>query len=121
MRRRVHEVARFTKRPRAVAEFYAGLLDRPIPESGWDAFNFDVEGVNLFIHPAGDGVAAPGWPDDVDHVAFEVDDLDLECSRLASLGYEISGPADFPWGRAAYLHDPDGRLVEIHGPGMTYE
>ncbi|HEX9713603.1 MAG TPA: VOC family protein [Actinomycetota bacterium] len=121
MRRRVHEVARFTKKPREVAEFYARLLDRGAPQPGGDSFNFEIEGVKLFIHSADDGPTPDGWPDDVDHIAFEVDDLDSDCARLIELGYSLTGPAMFPWGRAAYLRDPDGRLVEIHGPGMTYE
>ena len=121
MRRRINEVARFTKQPGAVAEFYAGILGRSVPDSGWGAYNFEVEGVNLFIHPADDQPPAPGWPEDVDHIAFEVEDLDAECERLAAAGYQVKGPTQFPWGRSAYLYDPDGRMVELHGPDPVYE
>ena len=117
----MHEVARFTRQPQVLARFYAELLDKPLPEPGRDVFNFEIEGVNVFIHPTDDEPPPAGWPADVDHIAFEVEDLDAECARLASLGYEVTGPTDFPWGRAAYLHDPDGRLLELHGPGMAYE
>lgn len=120
MRRRINEIARFTKQPSEVAEFYAQILDREIPKSG-EAFSFEVEGVNLFVHPVGTSPSQPGWPVEEDHIAFEVEDLDLECKRLRSLGVRVQGPQDFPWGRSAYAHDPDGRLVEFHGIGMKYE
>lgn len=121
MRPRINEIARFTKQPHALAEFYAGILSRPVPDAGRDAYNFEVEGLNLFIHVADDQPSPPGWPEGVDHIAFEVDDLDEECARLAAAGYEITGPSRFPWGRSAYLRDPDGRMVELHGPDIAYE
>jgi catechol-2,3-dioxygenase len=121
MRRRINEVARFTKQSHAVAEFYAGILGRSVPHSKRDTYNFEVEGVNLFIHPADDKPPAPGWPEDVDHIAFEVEDLDVECERLTAAGYEVRGPSQFPWGRSAWLYDPDGRMVELHGPDIVYE
>lgn len=115
MRRRINEVARFTKQPRVLAAFYAGILDRPLPSNEEDVFNFEVGGVNLFIHPADDVPPQPGWPPGEDHIAFEVEDLEAECERLRNAGYELEGPNDFPWGRSAYLSDPDGRLIELHG------
>lgn len=96
MRPRINEIARFTKQPHALAEFYAGILGRPVPDAGRDAYNFEVEGLNLFIHVADDQPSPPGWPEGVDHIAFEVDDLDEECARLAAAGYEITGPLDSP-------------------------
>lgn len=119
MKRRVSEIARFTRDPKALAEFYADILDRQVPPTEGRMYNFEVQGVNLFIHVAGD--AQPElWPDDVDHIAFEVEDLDAECRRLTAAGYELKGPDQFPWGRAAYLYDPDGRLVELHGSDVVY-
>src|SRR5258708_7112738 len=121
MRRRISEVARFTKQPRAVAEFYAGLLDRPHPGSDSDSYSFDVDGVALFVHMASEAEPLPGWPADVDHIAIQVEDLEAECERLRAAGYDLVGPSDFPWGRSAYLHDPDGREVELHSDGIRYE
>ena len=46
-------------------------------------------------------------PPNVDHVAFRVSDLESDAARL---GAEAD---DYPWGRSAYLRDPDGRLVEL--------
>ena len=113
MRRKLDEVARFTTQPRALADFYATLLDEPLP-AGDDAISFDIDGVTLLIHATDGSPPQPGWPLDVDHVAFRVDDLDAECERIRAAGFEIIGPTDLPWGRSAYLHDPDGRLVELH-------
>ncbi|BAS26822.1 VOC family protein [Limnochorda pilosa] len=115
MKRRVIEVARFTKQPGELAMFYADLLGASTPDPGRDAYSFDVEGVDLFIHSVSEEPAEPGWPKDVDHVAFQVEDLDAECERLSSAGYEVLGPTMFPWGRSAFLYDPDGRMVELRG------
>jgi len=115
MEPRIGEIARFTPRPREVAEFYAAILDTSVPEEGGDVFNFEVDGVNLFIHPTDDAPLEPGWPEGVDHISFEVEDLDRECERLRRKGYVVEGPRVFPWGRSAYINDPDGRLIELHG------
>lgn len=117
---RLKEVARFTRRPRAVAEFYAGVLGQPLTDAGQDVYKFDVAGINLIVHPADGRPPAPGWPDDVDHIAFEVEDLDAECERLAAAGYAVKGPTLFPWGRSAYLYDPDGRMVELIGRDVAH-
>lgn len=113
-RRRIDEIARFTSQPREVATFYAAVLDTAVPSEDHDVFNFEVGGVNLFIHPTDDGPLEPGWPEGVDHIAFEVEDLDQECERLRRKGYVVGDARTFPWGRSAYLNDPDGRMVELH-------
>lgn len=48
-------------------------------------------------------------------VAFVVDDVDAEASRLAEHGVTVlSGPADRPWGhRTLHVADPDGFVVEF--------
>lgn len=48
-------------------------------------------------------------------LALNVDDVDLEYKRLKSLGITMLEEAkDVPWGqRVAYLHDPDGYIIEI--------
>lgn len=121
MRRRIREIARFTKDPHVLARFYAEILGKSFSPSDWDAYNFEVDGVNLFIHPTSDQEQAPEWPEDVDHIASEVEDLDAECRRLATAGYVIKGPTQFPRGRSAYLYDPDGRMVELHQGGPASE
>lgn len=99
-----------------MAAFYAAVLGEPAPEPGGDVYRFDAEGVQLLIHRKVERSAEPGHPRDVDHIAIEVGDLDGECERLRAAGYDVVGPSRFPWGRSAYLHDPDGRMVELQEP-----
>jgi hypothetical protein len=41
-------------------------------------------------------------------------DLDGTCTALAANGCAFPvEPREYPWGRSAYLRDPDGRLVEL--------
>jgi catechol 2,3-dioxygenase-like lactoylglutathione lyase family enzyme len=36
------------------------------------------------------------------------------CDAVRAEGVEfLVEPRDYPWGRSAYLRDPDGRLVEL--------
>ena len=52
---------------------------------------------------------------DITHLAFEVDDLDAEISRLKSKGVKFAMEAmDTPVCRFAILPDPDGNQVMIH-------
>jgi lactoylglutathione lyase len=53
------------------------------------------------------------------HVAFEVDDLDaVFAAVLAAGGAEVWAPrpSPEPGRRMAFVHDPDGNLLELIGP-----
>ena len=40
--------------------------------------------------------------------------LEAACLALRATGVDLLvEPRDYPWGRSAYLRDPDGRLVEL--------
>ncbi len=112
MTARVGEVALFTTDVEAARRFYATLL-RIAPEAEWPGGAlFDAGGVKVLVHertsPAGDG------PPNEDHVAFSVPDLESACAALRAAGLRLLlEPRGFPWGRSAYLRDPDGRLVEL--------
>jgi lactoylglutathione lyase len=86
-------------------------------ESGYAEFN--TEGVkfalferaklpSLIGRPATDG--GPSG-----EIAFVVDDVDAEATRVRAAGVEIlSGPVDRPWGhRTFHFLDPDGNVVEF--------
>jgi catechol-2,3-dioxygenase len=107
---RIAEVAFFTEDVPALTAFYAQLLGRPPDESSDAHASFDLAGTTLFIHVAG-GEGPPGAPNS-DHVAFSLDQ-DAAAERARSAGADVVGPADFYWGRSAYLSDPDGRAVEL--------
>jgi catechol 2,3-dioxygenase-like lactoylglutathione lyase family enzyme len=99
------EIALFTPDVGATVAFYTHVLGRE-PTSIWPGgATFDLDGITLLIHVEGE--RPEGMPPNVDHVAFRVADLDNDAKRL---GTEA---ADYPWGRSAYLRDPDGRLVEL--------
>ena len=73
---------------------------------------FTAGGAKILVHerPA---VTDDGPPDE-DHFALAVDDLDVRCDALRAAGLALLvEPPEYPWGRSAYLRDPDGRLVEL--------
>ena len=106
---RIAEVALFTEDVARLADFYERLLGRPADSRSESHTNFELDGTTLFIHVAGNGVE--GAPNE-DHVAFALDQ-DAAAERARAAGAEVVGPADFYWGRSAYLRDPDGRAVEL--------
>jgi catechol-2,3-dioxygenase len=107
---RVAEVALFTDDVAGLTAFYERLLGRP-PESRSDSHaSFDLGGTTLFIHVAGG--ESPGGAPNADHVAIALDQDDA-AERARAGGADVVGPQKFYWGRAAYLRDPDGRVIEL--------
>ena len=109
---RLVEQAVFTDKVEAMAVFYETLLDHaPIARS--DGMVIFMQGaVKIFIHEMYEAQAGDLPPED--HTAFEVDQLDVECARLVSAGLKLEvAPADYYWGRSAYLRDPAGQLIEL--------
>ena len=106
------EVALFTDNVPSVRGFYERLLESE-PEAEWPGGAvFAAGGVKLLVHERG-GSPADGPPNE-DHVAFAVKQLDRVSDELQREGVTfLVEPRDFPWGRSAYLRDPDGRLVEL--------
>ncbi len=99
------EIALFTDDVDRLVGFYEVVLGRP-PSASWPGgATFDLDGVTLLIHITGE--TEEGMPPNVDHFALRVPDVDAEAGRL---GTEAK---DYPWGRSAYLEDPDGRLLEL--------
>lgn len=109
---RLVEIALFVEDVERAAAFYEGLLGVPA-RRGPGVAELDLDGITLRVHERyrpGPGDLPPD-----DHVAFGVEDLDAACRRLAARGYRFeAGPREWPWGRSAYLRDPDGRQVELH-------
>ena len=101
----IAEIALFTEDVDGIVGFYRRVLGRE-PTASWPGgATFDLDGATMLIHVKGE--AQEGMPPNVDHFALRVADVDAEASRL---GVEAK---DYDWGRSAYLHDPDGRLVEL--------
>jgi catechol 2,3-dioxygenase-like lactoylglutathione lyase family enzyme len=110
--RAVAEVALFTDDVDAAKRFYAELLGAaPIAEWPGGAI-FSAGGAKILVHER--SAALADGPPNEDHFALAVDDLNAACAELLARGLAfVLEPRDYPWGRSAYLRDPDGRLVEL--------
>lgn len=106
------EVAFFTDRVPEMTDFYSRLLGiAPVASSETMAIFFANE-TKIFIHynyAPKNGELRPE-----NHHAFTVENVDQVCEQLRERGLVLEIPArDFPWGRSAYLRDPDGHQIEI--------
>ena len=110
--REIVEVALFTADVEAAKAFYGDLLATR-PEAEWPGGAIFAAGsAKLLLHDRGDG--PEGGPPNEDHFALAVRALDDTCRELDGRGFALLvEPRDYPWGRSAYLRDPDGRLVEL--------
>ena len=110
--RSLGEVALFTDDVEGASAFYRGLIGAaPVAEWPGGAI-FAVGDGKLLVHER--AAALDDGPPNEDHFAIVVDDLDETCAALVSNGLGLLvEPRDYPWGRSAYLRDPDGRLVEL--------
>ena len=108
----VAEIALFTDDVEAAKQFYAGLLGTsPVAEWPGGAL-FAAGATKLLVHER--TAAMANGPPNEDHFAFAVPDLDAACDELRRNGAAfLVEPRAYPWGRSAYLRDPDGRLVEL--------
>ena len=110
--RSLGEVALFTDDVEAASTFYRGLIGAaPVAEWPGGAI-FAVGDAKLLVHER--AAALDDGPPNDDHFAIVVDDLDVTCAALVTAGVGLLvEPREYPWGRSAYLRDPDGRLVEL--------
>jgi predicted enzyme related to lactoylglutathione lyase len=95
-------------------EFYEGVLGlKPaMVSAGGMWVEYEVGGATLGLGCYGDA-----WKPSRDGtcVAFEVDDLDAEITRLKSRGVKFAMEAmDAPVCRFAIICDPDGNKVMVH-------
>ena len=98
--------------------FYRDVLGLPLLLDEGHVIHFDAGTVRLAIHrcPPGDGREAPEG-----FLVFGVDDMTAAYEELSKRGAVFLGaPAQRPYGRVAYLHDPEGHeigLLEEPRPG----
>ncbi len=106
------EIALFTDDVERAKGFYERLV-RGAPEAEWPGGAiFSAGSVRLLVHERAG--AMDGGPPNEDHIALGVADLDAACGELTEQGFSfLVEPRGYPWGRSAYLSDPDGRLVEL--------
>ena len=110
--RAVAEVALFTDDVGSAKRFYAELLGvEPVADWPGGAI-FAAGGARILVHER--SAAMDDGPPNEDHFALAVDDLNAACAELVARGLAfVLEPRDYPWGRSAYLRDPDGRLIEL--------
>jgi catechol 2,3-dioxygenase-like lactoylglutathione lyase family enzyme len=106
------EIALFTDDVDRLRAFYERVLG-VAPAASWPGGAIYAAGaVKLLVHERA-GAPEEGPPNE-DHVAIGVPDLDGACETLREQNLDLLvEPRDYPWGRSAYLRDPDGRLVEL--------
>jgi catechol 2,3-dioxygenase-like lactoylglutathione lyase family enzyme len=106
------EIALFTDDVDGTRVFYGELLGvAPVAEWPGGAI-FEAGTSKILVHEL--GASPSGGPPNEDHFALSVPDLDATCDALRTAGLALLvEPREYPWGRSAYLRDPDGRLVEL--------
>jgi len=105
------EIARFTSNVAAAVRFYSRLLGQEPDSATEEAAVFSTTQFTLLIH--GIPPENPDFPPSEDHLAFPSCNLEEQFQELSALYDVVSAPKDYPWGRSAYLRDPDGRLIEL--------
>jgi catechol 2,3-dioxygenase-like lactoylglutathione lyase family enzyme len=110
--RPLSEIALFTRDVPVTADFYRAFLGcDPVFQDG-DIALFRSENFTLLIHAILD--QGEGDLPFEDHIAVRVASADEACALLREHGIVPErSPRNYPWGRSAYLRDPDGRLVEV--------
>jgi catechol 2,3-dioxygenase-like lactoylglutathione lyase family enzyme len=112
--RKLAEVALFTDQVSEMAVFYEKMLGAPSVYQADDIAVFKLPGdITLLIHKKYPPVE--GQPPNTDHIAFAADDVHAASAELVHQGMTLFlEPRKYDWGTSAYLHDPDGRIVEVH-------
>ena len=100
--------------PEMLAKWYAKHLGIPEQEGGSLAFDGpESAGMTVFAHfPLETEYFGEGGQQAM--VNFRVDDLDALLAQLAEAGVRIDPEReDFPYGRFAWIWDPEGNRVEL--------
>src|SRR5947209_18149523 len=91
--------------------FYRDVLGLPLLLDEGHVIHFDAGTVRLAIHrcPPGEKREAPEG-----FLVFGVDDIAAAYEELSERGAVFLGaPAQRPYGRVAYLHDPEGHEIGL--------
>jgi catechol 2,3-dioxygenase-like lactoylglutathione lyase family enzyme len=85
--------------------------------------------IELNYYPPGNPYAVPyNSGEELDHIAFRVDDLEVTLARLEKLGYRSEPMAHYegpmlamPSYRMTYVRDPDGMQLELYDAPAPFE
>jgi predicted enzyme related to lactoylglutathione lyase len=102
------------KDPQALSAWYAAHLGIPAQDGGSLAFDGpDSAGMTVFAHFPEDTRYFGDGPQQA-MVNFRVDDLDALLDQLAKASVRIDPKReDYPYGRFAWIWDPEGNRVEL--------
>jgi len=96
-------------------DFYVGrlgLVARPDrPNFGFGGAWLDAGGQQVHL------IEAEPPPDQGQHLALLVEDLDAAVAELRGQGLSVSDPKPVGSSWQSFLHDPAGNLVELHRAG----
>ncbi len=108
-----------SKDPKALAQWYREVLGLEVASWGGAAMPFDAPG-----HPP--KVSWTAFPDSSDYMSpskrefminFAVDDMDAIIARVTAKGVPVLKRDDNdPFGRFAWIQDPDGTKIELWQP-----
>ena len=108
-----------SKDPKALAQWYRDVLGLEVASWGGAALPFDAPG-----HPP--KVSWTAFPDSSDYMSpstrefminFAVDDMDAILARVTAKGVPVQKRDDNdPFGRFAWIQDPDGTKIELWQP-----
>jgi catechol 2,3-dioxygenase-like lactoylglutathione lyase family enzyme len=139
--KRIHHVAYRCKDAKQTVEFYQAVLgmefqlaiaEDHVPSTGaYDPY------MHVFLDAGGGNVLAffelpgqpemgrdPNTPPWVQHIAFEVENLDAlhaAKARAQSLGLDVLGPTDHGIFKSIYFFDPNGHRLELAANTATDE
>jgi catechol 2,3-dioxygenase-like lactoylglutathione lyase family enzyme len=120
-RLRAHHIAIYSRNLARLEAFYTQVLGFPVARRWDDAGIVFVDAGSLWLEltrqDAPDDGSHPRALDQgvgINHLAFQVDDLDRWFQELVDQGVRaLSAPADYENVRVAFLADPDGNVLEL--------
>jgi predicted enzyme related to lactoylglutathione lyase len=100
--------------PRALGRWYQQHLGVTLEPGDYDTPPWQQEAGPTAFAPFPEQTDYFGRPEQAWMVNFRVRDLDAMAAQLRAAGIEVViDPQDFPNGRFARLHDPEGNPIEL--------
>ena len=108
-----------SKDPKALAQWYREVLGLEVASWGGAALPFDAPGhppkVSWTAFPASSDYMSPSTREFM--INFAVDDMDAIIARVTAKGVPVLKRDDNdPFGRFAWIQDPDGTKIELWQP-----
>jgi len=106
----------FTPRYEELLDWYTEVFGLRIRPRGRIESTTDVPGMNMSFGAGSVDEPAGTQGRSLDHIGFEVDDLEAFCERLAAMGIEFDveyHENDSTQMKSAYLTDPAGTYIEL--------